>query len=111
MELKKKYALISQPMGTRTAVQVRLERKELKEYLESMGYEILDNVFTDLIPDNIANPDIYYLSKAVELMTKADIVVFMGQWNTSCGCNIEMNICKAYNIKWYEWDVDKSIIK
>lgn len=97
METKKKV-LISQPMGTRTAEQVKAERKEIQEYLESLGYEILDNIFTDTPGEDITNDQIFYLTKAVDLMSKADAVYFMDGWKDSRGCNIEFDIAITYHI-------------
>lgn len=93
-----KRILISQPMGDKSAEEVISERKNLVSKLENLGYEILDNVFTDEPTDDVVNTNIYYLSKAIKLMTQADKIVFMNGWEKSRGCRIEMEIASKYNI-------------
>ena len=66
-----------------------------------MGYEILDNIFTDKIP-KVKNKNIYYLSKAITLMTEADIIIFMPGWKDSRGCKIEYEIAKEYGIPYID---------
>lgn len=92
---------ISQPMGKRTAEEVWNERKQIVEELEKDGHEILNNIFTDKIPEDLKNPDIYYLTKAIELLMHADAVYFIPGWEKSRGCLIEYKIVNEYKIPIY----------
>jgi len=93
-----KKVMISQPMGSRTYAEVLIARSGLRHRLEELGYEVLDNLFTDKPTADVVNPKIYYLSKAVTLMTKADIMVFMDGWKESRGCRIEYDIAVSYGL-------------
>lgn len=84
--------MISQPMRGKTEEQVRNEREELVKQLESKGHEVIDTVL-DLSDDK---SPIYYLSKSIELLDKADAVVFMPGWKEARGCRIEYSIANEY---------------
>ena len=84
--------MISQPMRGKTNEQIREERAELVEKLESQGHEVIDTVLD--ISEN--KSPIYYLSKSIELLDKADGVVFMKGWQEARGCRIEHIIAYEY---------------
>ena len=84
--------MISQPMRGKTNEQIREERKALVEKLESQGHEVIDTVLD--ISEN--KSPIYYLSKSIELLDKADGVVFMKGWQEARGCRIEHIIAYEY---------------
>lgn len=84
--------MISQPMRGKTNEQIRKEREELVEKLESQGHEVIDTVLD--ISEN--KSPIYYLSKSIELLDKADGVVFMKGWQEARGCRIEHIIAYEY---------------
>lgn len=85
--------MISQPMRGKTNEQIREERVELVEKLESQGHEVLETVFEDF--DCYASP-IAYLARSIEFLNKADAVVFMKGWENARGCRIEYQIAKDY---------------
>ena len=85
--------MISQPMRGKTNEQIREERVELVEKLESQGHEVLETVFEDF--DCYASP-IAYLAKSIEFLDKADAVVFMKGWQEARGCRIEHQIAVDY---------------
>ena len=68
--------MISQPMRGKTNEQIRAERAELILKLEAEGYEVIDTVLD--ISEN--KSPLFYLSKSIELLDKADAVVFMSGW-------------------------------
>lgn len=84
--------MISQPMRGKTNEQIRKEREELVEKLESQGHEVIDTV----LDISESKSPIYYLSKSIELLDKADGVVFMKGWQEARGCRIEHIIAYEY---------------
>lgn len=84
--------MISQPMRGKTNEQIRAERAELILKLEAEGYEVIDTVLD--ISEN--KSPLFYLSKSIELLDKADAVVFMSGWQQARGCRIEEICAKEY---------------
>ena len=84
--------MISQPMRGKTNAQIRSERQELVKQLEMQGHEVIDTVLD--ISEN--KSPIYYLAKSIELLDKADAVVFMPGWQQARGCKIEETCAKEY---------------
>lgn len=88
--------MISQPMKGKTEEQIRVEREELVEELESKGYEVVDTIFTDEPPEN-ADIGMWYLALSIEAMSEVDGVVFMNGWENARGCVAEEYIARKYN--------------
>ena len=84
--------MISQPMRGKTNEQIREEREELVRRLQEEGHEVIDTVLD--ISEN--KSPIYYLSKSIELLDKADGVVFMKGWQEARGCRIEHQVAVDY---------------
>lgn len=84
---------ISQPMGNKSYEQIKFERQNLVRKLEQKGHEVLETVFDDY--DELKSP-IFYLAKSIEILDKADRVVFMEGWETARGCRIEYEISRKY---------------
>lgn len=84
--------MISQPMRGKTNEQIRKEREELVRRLQEEGHEVIDTVLD--ISEN--KSPIYYLSKSIELLDKADAVVFMKGWQEARGCRIEYTVAVEY---------------
>ena len=94
--------MISQPMRGKTNDQIRQERAELILKLEAEGHEVIDTVLD--ISEN--KSPIFYLAKSIELLDKADAVVFMPGWEKARGCRIEHDICLQYEIPtMYEYEL------
>lgn len=93
--------MISQPMNGKTEEEIRNEREKLVRELEKEGNEIIDTVFSAkyLTKDRPkkCNPYIWALSKAIEIMSEVDAVVFMKGWENARGCRIEHEIALKYN--------------
>lgn len=85
--------MISQPMRNKTVQQIREERAELVKQLEEDGHEIIETIFEDFSEDKSA---IYYLAKSIEMLDKADAVIFMSDWKNFRGCRIEYEVAKSY---------------
>ena len=88
--------MISQPMKGKTTEQIVSERADLIRELEAEGHDVIDTVFAEGTP--YGNQAIYYLSKSIEAMGKADGVVFMRGWEKARGCKIEHEIATAYGL-------------
>ena len=87
--------MISQPMNGKAEEQIRKERSELVKELEKQGHEVLDTIYTDEVPEGY-DARIYYLSKAIRAIGKADAIVFMKGWEQARGCRIENQVALAY---------------
>lgn len=83
---------ISQPMRGKTNEQIKEERAELVKELQEQGNYVLDTIF-DL--GKSVSP-IIYLAKSIEVLDKADAVVFMPGWESARGCVIEYEIALKY---------------
>ena len=67
----------------------------IKLYLEKEGYEVVDTIFADETPKD-SDAALYYLSRAIEAMSKVDGLVFMPGWQDARGCRIEFQIALEY---------------
>ena len=88
-------------MRGKTDEEILEERRRLKELLiQNFGdtpIEVLDTFFPNLeIPDDVQNEKIYYLSKAIEMLSKADILFLAKDWDNYNGCNFEQEIFRTY---------------
>lgn len=86
---------ISQPMKGKTNEQIKQEREELIQELEKQGHEVIDSVISDKVPEN-CDEAMYFLGKSIELMSKADGVVFMEGWEAARGCRVEYDVASNY---------------
>lgn len=87
--------MISQPMRGKTNEQIREERVELVRRLQEEGHEVIDTILTDKPPID-CDEAVYFLGRSIELMSKADAIVFMKGWQEARGCRIEYQIAKDY---------------
>lgn len=87
--------MISQPMSGKTNEQIRKEREELVKELERQGHEVIDTILTDKPPID-CDEAIYFLGSSIQLMSKADAIVFMKGWEKARGCRIEHTIAYEY---------------
>ena len=89
-------AMISQPMKGKTVETIRVERTEAVKYLEGKGYEVIDTIIPDFIPQG--NIPLKYLAKSIEFITDVDFVYFMPGWENARGCRIEHQCCVDYGV-------------
>ena len=100
--------MICQPMYGKTEEDIRKERQELVEQLESEGHEVENTVFTHayLTKDRPANCHIgiWALAKSLEVLSQVDCLVCMPGWEKARGCRIEERCAKEYGkyIKYIE---------
>lgn len=84
------------------------EREVLKKYedlnsalggREGVDYIILDNYHKPDPPQDLKGYDairMWYLATSLELMAKADLIIFSYDWSSGRGCRIEMNVAREY---------------
>lgn len=87
---------ISFPMNGKPYDELITERKSIisrcKEYFSDDVYYI-DTIVKD--PDG---EPLYYLGKAIEALSEADVAVFANGWEKARGCNIEFECAEKYHI-------------
>ena len=86
--------MISQPMKGKTDDEIKKEKDEIINLLKLNKEDIINTLFD--FGDKTA---LYYLSKSIEAMDKADCVVFAPGWELARGCKIEFEIAARYNKK------------
>ncbi len=98
---KKKNLFISLPMRGKTDDQI----KRMIKICQKKAEELLgEDLF--LLPSyekglQSYNP-VFGLAHALLYLADADIVFFAPEWNNSKGCNIEMEVCKSYDMQFID---------
>lgn len=90
---------ISQPMKDKTNDYIKKERCSAIEWAKrELGddVEVIDSFFENA-PHN-ARP-LWFLGKSFELLSGADVALFIGEWEKYRGCKMEYAACEAYGIK------------
>lgn len=97
--------MISQPMNGKRESQIILERQKVIKNLKDLGWQVIDTIFSEETPKS-CDTAIYYLSKSIEVISKADAVMFMSGWEKARDCRIEHDICLQYEIPtMYEYEL------
>ena len=91
---------ISQPMKDLSEEEILKVREDAIELAtialrSSEGVEIIDSFFQSAPTD--AKP-LWYLGKSLELLSTADVCIFVKGWENARGCKIEHECCKQYGI-------------
>ena len=91
---------ISQPMKGLTDEEILKVREDAIELAtialrSSEGVEIIDSFFQSAPTD--AKP-LWYLGKSLELLSTANVCIFVKGWENARGCKIEHECCKQYGI-------------
>lgn len=91
---------ISQPMKDKTNEQIEAERRRavdnIQEKYPDEDIEVLDSFFKNAPHD--AAP-LWFLGKSFEILSKADIAYFIGEWRHYRGCRMEKLACDEYGIR------------
>ena len=94
---------ISQPMKGKTDEEILTERNHMievvKEKYPNEEIEIIDSFFQGAPVD--AKP-LWFLGKALELLSTADLAVFAEGFEHYRGCRIEQMCCNEYGINHIE---------
>lgn len=103
MGVFKKKAMISQPMKGKTKERILKERESAVRYLTERGYEVVDTVFdisdASLNEFGVKVKPVYFLSQAIQEMSKCDTVYFCDGWEEAGGCRIEYKIATNYGLE------------
>lgn len=96
----KRTIMISQPMKDLSSDKIIKIRENAIHTLETFGYDVIDNFFTDdgFITEDTKHTPVAYLAKSLDVMSKCDAVYFVKGWETARGCKIEHEIAKAYGL-------------
>ena len=108
VRLKKVYfkmkVFISQPMrGLSDEEITRLREEGKQKFLEIYkGKEEIEFIssFENDLPEDA--PPLYFLGRAFQMLSKADIVLFIGDWKSARGCKMEHLACEEYGYTFYE---------
>lgn len=94
---------ISQPMKGKTDEEILEVRnqtiKTVNQMFKDEEVEIIDSFFEGAPVD--AKP-LWFLGKSLELLSTADLAVFVPGWNEMRGCKIEHTCAVEYGIKLIE---------
>lgn len=97
-----KKLFISQPMRNRTDEEIIAERgnivKEIKEKFNNEDIEIIDSFIPYAPSEDIKTIPLWYLGKALMLLSNADIIYFAKGWEYNRGCRIEHTCAIEYGI-------------
>lgn len=108
MNIMKKI-FISQPMRDKTDEQIKSIRETVVKYVSNKyddDVTIIDSFFENAPHD--ARP-LWFLGKSFELLSTADLAVFVDNWNEYRGCVMENEACKRYGIDFITVD-SKSLL-
>jgi hypothetical protein len=101
-------------MAGLTDEQIVNDRNRAIEALTSMGYEIVNTLFTDewynkenMEKRGVVQIPICFLAKSLENMSLCDAVYFIRGWDVARGCKIERAVAEAYGVKILEEDAPK----
>ena len=95
---------ISQPMRGKSEEEILNERNKAIKFFKdnNCNIEILDSYFKDYNPQTGSIP-LKYLSKSIEILADADVLLCIGDWENYRGCRIEHECAKQYGIKIIYW--------
>ena len=98
-------AMLSQPMGGKTDEEIIETRNRAIKALETMGYEVVNTLFTDewysqdsMERRGVANKPLCFLAKSLENMSLCNAAFFCKGWEHARGCRIEHDAAKAYGM-------------
>jgi hypothetical protein len=100
-----KKAMLSQPMAGKTDPEIIETRERAIKTLESMGYEVVNTLFTDewyskenMTARGVVQIPLCFLAKSLENMSLCHAAYFCKGWEQARGCRIEHEAAKAYGL-------------
>lgn len=105
-----KKLFVSVPMKSRTPEAIKAsitKMKKIAEVYEDEELELLETYVEDEAPEG-ANPAVWYLSRALEKLSMADVFIGISDYYTWSGCQLETEAASFYGIKRYQ--VDPNVI-
>ena len=101
-----KKAMLSQPMAGKTEAEIIETRERAIERLQSMGYEIVNTLFTDdwykpeaMQERGVVQIPLCFLAKSLENMSLCHVAYFAKGWEQARGCRIEHAAAVAYGLE------------
>lgn len=99
-------AMISQPMAGKTDEEIAEARDKAVAALESMGYEVVNTLFTDewysdeaMSGRGVVQVPLCFLAKSLENMSLCHVAYFCKGWEQARGCRIEHDAAMAYGVE------------
>lgn len=103
MEVKKKKAMICQPMNGLSDEEIEKTKLEAAKELSKEGYEVVNTFFKGSEEcewaDNQKNIPVAYLSMSIAKMSEVDAVYFCKGWSQARGCKVERQVAENYGYK------------
>ena len=104
--MEKKKAMLSQPMAGKTEEEIKETRERAIAFLEGMGYEVVNTLFTDewysdeaMKARGVVQIPLCFLAKSLENMSKCHVAYFCNDWWNARGCKIEYAAAEAYGLE------------
>lgn len=101
----KKKAMLSQPMNGKTEEEIKATRERAIAQLESMGYEVVNTLFTDewysrekMEERGVVQIPLCFLAKSLENMSLCHAAYFCKGWENARGCKLEHAVAEAYGL-------------
>jgi hypothetical protein len=99
-------AMLSQPMAGKTEQEIIDTRNKAVAHLETLGYEVVNTLFTDERYSNAAMKErgvvqipLCFLAKSLENMSLCHTAYFAKGWEHARGCRIEHEAAVAYGLE------------
>ena len=101
-----KKAMLSQPMAGKTESEIIETRDRAIKYLEAMGCEVVNTLFTDewyskekMDERGVVQIPLCFLAKSLENMSLCHVAYFAKGWEKARGCRIEHEAAVAYGLE------------
>ena len=97
-----KKLFISQPMRGLIDEEILKAREKIRVRAEKIigaPVELIDSFLADYPGEINKHVPVWYLGKSIQLLSKADIAYFGGDWRNARGCKIEHEVADKYGIK------------
>lgn len=97
---------ISQPFHNRTEEEVFKQRRDIvarfvKMYETFTGekeeFEVIDQ-YHQKAPEGASR--FYYLANDIQMMDRADFILFSHDWKEAKGCQMEHRLCELYDLRY-----------
>ena len=102
---------LSQPMRGKTHEEILSSIREVQEfltkYLDSTNVEIIESYS----PSNKNKEPLVALGDSIKDLSKADLAVFLNDWNQYRGCIIEHHTAKIYDIPQLSIKIEDGLLK
>lgn len=98
-------AMLSQPMNGKTEEEITTTRERAIAALESMGYEVVNTLFTDewysdakCKERGVINIPLMFLARSLTNMSLCHAAYFGEGWENARGCKLEHAVAEAYGV-------------